>query len=220
MAKSIVAQCGNVRPTTETLQAVNSFLDEIIQCCAGQLFKTSGIEGRSPYVKLEQVKSAFGALLVPGPLHTNLVANATYAINQQLKAPRPPHQGVSSGAPRIHEITDVRILARVLRARCLYYSTLGGDGGGLRASWETDVVDLPSAVFLASAIEFIGIYALQEAAKHAIQKERNLVRMQDVYHVLTYDAALSSFFVTTNTCYSLKVSFWCDGDGRGKNDDP
>ncbi|KAI9591404.1 hypothetical protein BDF19DRAFT_270198 [Syncephalis fuscata] len=203
-AKSIVAQCGKIKPTTETLQSVNAFLDELIMHCA-QLLYTQRQSGKSFPIDVEQAKLVLSELIEPGVFYNELLSAAAVAVRHQLRTPKSPGPQSTFGSLTAATITSADALAQLLRARCLYYSTLGGDASSFQAAWESDIIDMQSAVFFATAVEFIGMHALREGARVALYKERPLVRMQDTYNVLATDEAVGPFFQQTAIYRNLKA---------------
>ncbi|RKP27724.1 hypothetical protein SYNPS1DRAFT_26636 [Syncephalis pseudoplumigaleata] len=202
-AKSIVAQCGKIKPTTETLQSVNAFLDELVVHCA-ELLYAQRRAGKPFPVDVEQAKSALGELIQPGPFYNELLSAAAVAVRHQLRTPKSPGPQSTFGGLTPATVTSAESLAQLLRARCLYYSTLGGDASSFQPAWESDIIDMQSAVFFATALEFIGMHALREGARVAVHKERPLVRMQDTYNVLAADPAVGPAFQKTSVYRNLK----------------
>ncbi|KAI8056628.1 hypothetical protein BDF22DRAFT_667190 [Syncephalis plumigaleata] len=203
-AKSIVAQCGKIKPTTETLQSVNAFLDELVAHCAQLLYDQRKAGAPFP-IDVEQAKSVLGELIEPGPFYNELLSAAAVAVRHQLRTPKSPGPQSTYGGLTPSTINSAESLAQLLRARCLYYSTLGGDASSFQPAWESDIIDMQSAVFFATALEFIGMHALREGARVALHKERPLVRMQDTYNVLAADPSVGPMFQKTTVYRNLKA---------------
>ncbi|KAG2188063.1 hypothetical protein INT44_000814 [Umbelopsis vinacea] len=185
-ANAIISEVGPYRISTDALQALNQFLDEIL----GMLLS------KAQSLDLSRIK-AVALQILPSSLGKNAIVEAELEVKTLTETEVIDYEAYE----RMRQLGSdgnfpLQSSIQQLRERCLYYSTLADREGDADFNDTSDktVISPILAIYVTTIIEHLAEYLLTTVAVAAEQEDTEFVRVREVFSALVDDSHVSDAF--------------------------